>query len=398
MNKKIPLGAAISLIAIAVAVTFILTTTFSLNLFNEKVPDVKERTEINQKIEEIDTYVRSNYNGQIDETKLQDFICAGYIRGLGDKYASYHSAEDSKDISLSDSGYAVGVGITISQDESGYIRVVKVDEGTSAFEMGIKADDFIVAVNGADVLTTGYENSVKAVSGDEGTTVKVTVRRDGVDNEYQLVRKKMDIVSVTSEMLENNVGYIKITTFNSTTPKQFKIALEKLINANAKQMIFDVRNNGGGFVNSAADMLNQLLPAGEIATATYKNGDTKIIVKTDGTSTYKLPTVVLVNNKTASAAELFAAAMRDFANAQIVGVNTYGKGVMQDVVTLADGSTISVTTAKYQTTKTECYDGIGLKPNFEVALSKTEEMDFANLTSLTDPQLKKAIEVAKTMK
>ena len=194
-------------------------------------------------------------------------------------------------------------------------------------------------------------------------------------------------------MLENNIGYIKISNFDEKTSEQFKAQLDKLKTDGAKEFIFDVRNNGGGLLDSVEGVLNNLLPAGDIATATYKDGSKKVIVQSDGQNELKDPIVVLMNSKTASSAELFSAALRDSGQAKLVGVNSYGKGVMQVTKELLDGSAITITVATYETSKTPCYDGVGLKPNFEVALTKEEEDNFANLDETTDPQLKKAIEV-----
>ena len=392
MNKKISVGITISLVAITAAITFILASFFSLNIFNSKV-NVNEREEINKKIEEIDKYVRANYKGEIDEASLQDAISNGYIDGIDDTYGHYYSSKQYQSEKLSDAGLSVGIGVTVQKEESGYIEIIEVKDNSPASETGLAVGDFIVAINNEDVLSKGYAESVNSVSGEEGTTVKLTIRRDGVDTEYQLVRRKMDIISVTGKMLENNIGYIKISNFDEKTSEQFKAQLDKLKTDGAKEFIFDVRNNGGGLLDSVEGVLNNLLPAGDIATATYKDGSKKVIVQSDGQNELKDPIVVLMNSKTASSAELFSAALRDSGQAKLVGVNSYGKGVMQVTKELLDGSAITITVATYETSKTPCYDGVGLKPNFEVALTKEEEDNFANLDETTDPQLKKAIEV-----
>lgn len=392
MNKKISVGITISLVAITAAITFILASFFSLNIFNSKV-NVNEREEINKKIEEIDKYVRANYKGEIDEASLQDAISNGYIDGIDDTYGHYYSSKQYQSEKLSDAGLSVGIGVTVQKEESGYIEIIEVKDNSPASETGLAVGDFIVAINNEDVLSKGYAESVNSVSGEEGTTVKLAIRRDGVDTEYQLVRRKMDIISVTGKMLENNIGYIKISNFDEKTSEQFKAQLDKLKTDGAKEFIFDVRNNGGGLLDSVEGVLNNLLPAGDIATATYKDGSKKVIVQSDGQNELKDPIVVLMNSKTASSAELFSAALRDSGQAKLVGVNSYGKGVMQVTKELLDGSAITITVATYETSKTPCYDGVGLKPNFEVALTKEEEDNFANLDETTDPQLKKAIEV-----
>lgn len=395
MNKKVSIGATISLIAIAAAITCILTLTFSQDLFNSKV-NVKERTEINKKIEEIDNYTRANFLGEINEEALLSEISDGYIKGLGDKYGEYYTTEEYQTIKRSDAGMIIGIGVSCEEDESGYILVTEVKENSPAKEVGLLVGDFIVAVNDADVLATGYTGAVASVAGDEGSTVKLTIRREGVDQQFQLVRRKMDIVTVNSRMLENSTGYIQITTFDGKTPEQFSSALEKLIADGAKALVFDVRDNSGGILDSLQGVLSNLLPAGDLATATFKNGDKKVIVHTDGSHDIVLPMAVLMNNNTASAAELFAAILRDSGKAQLIGTNSYGKGVMQYTTPLLDGSAIKLTVATYETPKTPCYDGIGLKPNFEVTFVKGEDESYMELDALTDPQLKKALEVLYT--
>lgn len=393
MNKKIPLGLAISLVAIASAVTFIITTTFSLNQFNSKVQNLKERAEIYKKLDEIDTFVRNNFNGEIDEEKLMDSISAGYVGGLDDKYARYHSAKAFQTEKLADQGEMVGVGITVRKQEDGYINITEVRENSPAAENGIESGDVIVAVDDVDVLTLGYEQAMSNIQGEEGSLVSLTVRRNGVDNQYQMARRKMEIPSVTGEMLENQVGYIKLTEFHGKTPDQFKAKLDELISAGAKELIFDVRDNGGGLLTSVSGVLNYLLPEGDMATATYKNGTKKVIVHTDGLHEVDMPMIVLVNQNTASSAELFAAALRDNGKAKLVGTTTFGKGIMQSTYTLLDGSAVTITTAFYETSKTPNYHGVGLKPNFEVAATPAEEL----AAGMEDKQLAKAIEIVKTM-
>lgn len=395
MNKKVSIGATISLIAIAAAITCILTLTFSQDLFNSKV-NVKERTEINKKIEEIDNYSRANFLGEINEEKLLSEIADGYMKGLGDKYAEYYSTDEYQNIKRSDAGTVIGIGVGVEKDESGYLLIAEVKEGSPAAEVGLLVGDFIVAVNDVDVLASGSAAAQSSIGGEEGSAVKLTIRREGSDQHFQIARRKMDIITVNSRMLENSTGYIQITTFDGKTAAQFAAAMEKLIADGAKALVFDVRDNPGGELESLQAVLCNLLPAGDMATATFKNGDKKVIIHTDGTHDIALPMAVLMNNNTASAAELFAAILRDSGKAQLVGSNSYGKGVMQYTTALLDGSAIKLTVATYDTPKTPCYDGIGLKPNFEVAFTKDEKTSYMELDALTDVQLKKALEVLYT--
>jgi carboxyl-terminal processing protease len=396
MNKKISLGFAITLTAICCAITFVLTSSFSLETFNSSVQGVKERAEIYKKLDTIDNYIRNYYIGDVDQEKLLDSISEGYMKIIHDtdKYAGYTPASEYEKTKKADNGYRVGIGITASPDESGYILIKEVAPNSSAEEMGLQVGELIIAVNGDSVISKGYEESVKSIAGEVGTTVKLTVRNEGVDREVTLIIKETEIISVNSKMIDD-IGYVQITEFNTNTSTQFKETVNSLISSGAKGLIFDVRNNGGGLLTPTLEILDYLLPEGTIATATYKNGKTEVLGTSDKNE-IDLPMIVLVNKNTASAAELFSSALRDFDKADLVGSKTYGKGVMQNTYQLQDGSAITFTIAKYQTSKTPNFNGVGLKPNYEVSLENDSKEDLNKLDETTDPQLKKAIEIIST--
>ena len=274
-----------------------------------------------------------------------------------------------------------GLGITVKKDDSGYIKVTEIMPDSPASESDIKIDDLIVSVNGNDVLETGFEKSMEIMSEKDNTEVSIIVRRDGVDKTYKLTRRPIEMVTVTGEMLDNYIGYIKISGFKQNTPQQFNDALDEIIQNGAKGIIFDLRENGGGLVDALEDCLDPLLPEGTIATAEYSDGNSKTIVYSDK-SEINIPMVVIVNEHTASAAELFAASLKDFGKADIVGETTYGKGVMQSTIELSNGGAVVLTIAKYKTTISECYDGIGITPDYIV---QNEDND--------DKQYNKALEV-----
>ncbi len=374
MNKKISLGFAISLIAIASAVTFILTSFFSLQSFNKKF-------EKYDSLQEIDTLVHENFYGDIDENDINNGILKGYISGLNDKYSRYLTADEYTDEKSDNAGEMTGLGITVKKDDSGYIKVTEIMPDSPASESDIKIDDLIVSVNGNDVLETGFEKSMEIMSEKDNTEVSIIVRRDGVDKTYKLTRRPIEMVTVTGEMLDNYIGYIKISGFKQNTPQQFNDALDEIIQNGAKGIIFDLRENGGGLVDALEDCLDPLLPEGTIATAEYSDGNSKTIVYSDK-SEINIPMVVIVNEHTASAAELFAASLKDFGKADIVGETTYGKGVMQSTIELSNGGAVVLTIAKYKTTISECYDGIGITPDYIV---QNEDND--------DKQYNKALEV-----
>jgi len=396
MNKKIPLGLAIAIIAIASAVTFILTSSLSLKMFNNEVQDVKERAEVYKKLDQIDTYVRQNYYGEIDNNAIVNAISDGYMKVLGDKYARYLSPDDYKKQKSEENGIVVGIGISATQDESGYISITGITAASPAEEAKLQVGEQIVSVNGQSVITVGYDKSILAINGEAGTSVTLTIRSEGVDRDVALTRKAIEVASVSSKMI-GEIGYIKITEFNTNTSVQFDAAIKSITDAKAKGIVFDLRNNPGGLLTPALAMVDKLCPKGDIATATYKSGQVKVLGTSDANE-IKLPMTVLVNSRTASAAELFSSALRDFGKADLVGVTTFGKGIMQNTYELSDGSSVIFTVATYKTPKSPNFNGIGLKPNYEVVLQADTANDLVQLDETTDAQLKKAIEVLKTSK
>lgn len=363
MKEKVSLALTISLIVIASSVTFILTYLFGLENYGKKGKKYDE-------LQALDSYVRQNFYGDINENELNDGILKGYVSGLNDRYSRYLSADEYADEKSENAGEMTGLGFTLEKTESGYIRVAEVMPDSPVSETDIRPDDLIVAVNGKDVIKTGFEESIDAMTATEQITF--TVRRDNTDKDYTLTRRHIDVTTVMGEMLENHVGYIKISGFKENTPEQFEEIFEKLKKDGAKGILFDVRENGGGLLTSLEKCLDPLLPEGIIATAEYSDGHTETIVESDKEET-NLPIVVLVNEHTASAAELFAASLRDFGKAELVGVQTYGKGVMQTTTEFTNGGAVVLTIAEYKTSVSECYDGVGLTPDYIVENEDTDE-------------------------
>lgn len=392
MNKKVSLGAAICFMGIVAAVTFVITMIFSTDVFNGKVFRVKERERMYTKFAEIDRTVTQNFVGEIDEDQLLDAISAGYISGLGDRYAQYFSPEELKKEKLNNEGVLVGIGIAATIDDSkSYIQISEVYENSPASEAGLQTGDLIVKVDDQDVAEVGYTEAIGMVTGEAGTKVKITYRREGEDKSLELTRKRVEIPSVSYRMIGEN-GYIQIEDFNAATVSQFDTAVNACIEQGAKGLVFDLRNNGGGTLDSVGQMLDKLLPKGVIAYQRTKDGE-KTEIYTSDAKQVDLPMVTLTNGNTASAAELFVAALKDYDKAKSVGTTTYGKGVMQTRFDLSDGSAIRITTAYFDPPKSENFDGVGIKPDFVVTLTAEQEKSFASLDETSDPQLKKALEV-----
>ena len=405
MNKKISLGITIGLMALAAAVTFIITYNYSLNVFNSKVKSVSEKESIYTQLSEMDKYVRANFFSEIDEDMLINNLMSGYVNGLDDRFAKYYSPEEYAAQMQTESGITVGPGFSWDKEESGYIKITEVIKGSSAETVGLLAGDTITAVNNTDVIAyeNGYDEAVSLFNCDEGTKIKLHIRRtneEGISEFFSVdvISEKMEIISVEGRLIENT-AYIKISTFNDKTPDQFRSELKRLIGEGADTAIFDLRNNRGGLTDSLQGTLDCILGEKDVVTAYFRDSS-EIIVHTTEADQVKIPMVVLVNGNTASCAELFAFALRDEAGAQIVGTATYGKGVMQYTHKLTGGAAVKITVATLQTRNSGDYNGVGIKPNFEVALPA--EIDLAALTEeqqLTDDtQLIKAIEVASTIK
>lgn len=396
MNKKVSLGAAICFMAIAAAITFTITMSFAKNIFNSKIANVDERANVYEKLAEIDQIVRNNALEDIDEDALMNAIADGYMAGLNDDYAYYMDQDEYQNYQMDNAGELIGIGITVSLDESGYILVNDVTPDSPAAIAGIQAGDLIVRIDDTDVLSVGYNEATAMVRGEEGTRVNITVRRNQEELTLEAVRTKITTTSVSYRMIGEN-GYIKITGFDATTPDDFKAAVSDLQSQGATGLIFDVRNNPGGLLDGVAKVLDFLLPEGDIVSVTDSKGNTEVLYESDENSV-DMPMVVLVDGNTASAAELFSAALRDYNKAELVGVNTFGKGIMQTAYSLSDGSAINLTTHYYNPPSGVNFHGVGLKPDYEVNLTPDQQLSLLELSDEEDAQLQKAISVLDAKK
>ncbi len=391
MNKKISLGIAISLVAIGCAITFVLTWTISLNIYNSKIGNSEKYDGVYAKLREIDTTVRTNYIGTLSDEQLENSVINGYIVGIGDPYAGYMAANAYYELQQTTSGVVSGAGFEAEEDGSGYLRITTVYKGGSAELGGVKAGDVITEIDGKNLLQMESGTAAERLSGEIGTRLALKLLRDGEEISVSLVRQQLEIESVTGRMINENIGCISISAFNAKTPDQFSEVLTRLVDEGAAALILDVRQNSGGLVSALKPMLNRFIPAAIIATAKYSDGSIKTLVETDSDESISLPMAVLVDNGTASAAELFAVALRDECGAVLVGTQTYGKAVMQNTYEFSDGSALTISTAEIQPSKSESYNGVGLKPDYVIELPAGALPE--NLTEVSDAQLQKAIEV-----
>ena len=391
MNRRISLGIAISLVAIGCAITFVLTWTVSLGIYNSKISSSEKYEGVYQKLQEMDVTVRNNYTGTIIDEALETAVLNGYVSGIGDKYATYMPAQTYYELQQTSSGVVNGAGFEAEADGSGYLRITNVYKGGSAESNGVITGDVITEIDGRSLLSMETDIALDKIAGAIGTKLTLKLVRDGEEMTVNLIRQQIDISSVTDEMLSDNIGYIRITSFNAKTSEQFSNSLNSLSADGAKALIIDLRQNSGGVISALKPMLNRILPAAVVATAEYSGGVKKTLIETDSEEYLSIPIAVLIDGGTASAAELFAVALRDEYGALLIGTQTYGKAVMQNTYEFPDGSALSLTTATIIPSKSEPYDGVGLKPDYLTELPSGASIEY--LPHETDSQLQKAIEI-----
>ena len=391
MNKKISLGVAISLVAIGCAITFVLTWAVSLNVYNSKIGTAEKYEGMYAKLREIDAAVRNNYIGTLNEDNVENSVIDGYVKGLNDRYASYMSSSSYYEIQQANDGVILGAGFEVESDGSGYLKVTTVYKGSSAELNGVTVGDVITEIDGKNLLSMDIATAEERLSGEVGTRIALKLLRDGEEVSVNLIRQQLEIQSVTSKFLDNNVAYIRISTFNAKTAEQFANTLNIMDTTGAEALIIDVRQNSGGLVSALKPILNRFITAATVATAEYADGSRKAIVETDSETRFDLPIAILVDAGTASAAELFAGALRDECGAVLVGTQTYGKAVMQNTYEFSDGSALTISTAKVYLTKSGTWDETGLKPDYVVELNIDTAIE--DLTPETDSQLQKAVEI-----
>ena len=399
MNRKISVGMAVTIVILAMTVTFSITMLIAMRLFDSTVSSVKEKESMYNKIAEVDRYVRSNDYYTIDETTLYDRLTAGYLLGTGDKYARYYTANAYTELMNIQNGTIMGIGVELGIDQTGYAKVTRVYDGSPAQEAGIVVGDYITTIDDTDVKSLSGVDAVQSrLQGEAGTTVTVTwLNSEAASKTAELTHSGYTSTTVDYQLLDN-VGYIRIRQFDGTTPSELDYALRTLTTGGAGSLVFDLRDNGGGILDDAIDCIDLLAPEGTVAYAEDKNGNRTVIGSSDGDSSTSLPIVCLVNGNTASAAELFAATLRTMNGARLVGTNTMGKGTIQSSPQrLSDGSAVVVTVAKLICGDGSCFDGTGLTVDVERALSAEETTNFYDYTVVSDPQIQRAVSAAQQL-
>lgn len=396
--KKISLVLSIFLIVLAVLVTF--QTTYIIASVNYSAKLNEERGELAKYKDLFDMMdiFKENYIYDVDSDAINDALLHAYAYYSGDDYAIYYNAEEWADFSAKMSGNSVGIGVYIVQTDDG-IEIVYVMQSSPAMEAGMKKGDVIVAIDGKRIADVGYNEAVSLVAGTAGTKVTLTVRRDGAEQDITVTRNNYEAQTVIANEYERDgkkIAHINITNFYSVTPKQFKAAVEAALADGCESLIFDVRGNPGGELSAVCSMLDYLLPEGPIVRIFGKKDNELVLEQTykSDASEIDVPMVVLANENSASAAELFTSALRDYGKVTIVGANTFGKGCGQSGFGVGSG-VLMVTSFLYAPPFSENYDGEGIAP--DIAVEIADEYKNRNLMTLNedeDAQLKAALDEA----
>ena len=354
-------------------------------------------SQVKKKTGEIEELINAYYLDEIDGQKVEDTMYTGMVAGLEDPYSVYYSKEELESMEESISGAYSGIGATLTQDpDTGELSVVSCFDGTPAQEAGLQPGDVITGWNGKSVEGIELSELVSKIKTDPEEQLTMEIERDGETLEVELTRRVVQIPTVEYEMLDNQIGYIRLVEFDEVTADQFKEALEDLENQNMEKLIIDVRNNPGGVLQVVCDMLDQLLPEGMIVYTEDKNGNRKEYTS-DEEHQFTKPLAVLANENSASASEIFAGAIQDYGIGTIVGTTTFGKGIVQRTFYLSDGTGVKLTVAKYYTPKGHDIHKKGITPDVEIELDE-ELKNQSSISHEEDNQLQKAIEVLQEEK
>ena len=399
MSKKISIPVFLAVCAIAVVLTFQITFLGVSMSYREKIAEenagnTKENWQ--SKLEYIDQLTKEYFLNEIPEEELEDILPAAYVAALGDKYTCYMTKEeyDSFNSDMNADMQGIGINVVYNRDYDA-IEVISVVNGSPAMESGVMSGDIIDTVEGYSVSEIGYTEAVNMMLGKAGTQAVFSVIRKNADNlervDFKIERGFIIEQTVSGKMFGENVGIIRIEEFDNETPKQFKDTINGLIEQGADRFVFDVRYNPGGSLDSIVEILDMLLPKGPIIRITDRYGEESVIESDESSMDYMY--AVIINGDSASAAELFTAALRDYKKAVIVGETSYGKGTMQSIIPLSDGSAVRMTTQTFCPPFSESYDGIGIIPDIEVSIDeKYANVNILKLDFEQDIQLKTAVE------
>jgi len=388
-ERKNKIYKIIMIVAIAVFITFMVTSISLYTYFVNNPISITSKSSSSSKdiagtLQKYKEIIDKYYLGDVDEEKLKEGAIKGYIEGLGDPYTEYISADEMEDYLSDTMGNFVGIGIyMVKNTEKGKIQVLAPIKGSPAEKAGIQAGDLILTVDGVDYSADEMTIASNKIKGEEGTTVTIEVLRGTETKKYELKREKVKVNQVEGKVLSNNIGYINFTSFDETTADDFKAKFEEINKQGIKSLIIDLRNNGGGIVDQALQIADYVADKDSVLLYEVDKNNKETVKKAKTDPIINMPIIILTNENTASASEILAGALKDL-----------GKGVIQQILKLSDGSGLKVTIEEYQTPNRNKIHKIGIAPDEEVKLPDSVT-NVLNVTESEDTQLQKAIEMLK---
>ena len=386
----------IMLVLLTAIITFIITSISMYNVLGKRtIKTLTNSSSIESTFNNFKKFIEKKYIGTIDEEKMLESAIKGYVEGLDDEYSEYITKEEMKEYMEETNGKYVGIGVYISNNtQTNQIVVLMPMKGSPAEEAGMKSGDIITKIDGVEYKGEDLSKASNALKQEEGTKVKVEILRDNQTIELEIERKTIKINHVESDVINNSIGYIQISTFDDGCYDEFKQKIDELKTKNIKSLIIDLRNNGGGIVEEAINIADLFTTKNSTLLITTGKNTEEEITKAKKDKEIDMPIVILVNENTASASEILTAAIKENCDkVTIVGKTTFGKGVIQTIFTLTDGSGLKLTTNEYYTPKRNKINKIGIKPDVEVDFPENESV--YSIEKQKDTQLQKAIELLK---
>ncbi len=400
-KKRFKIYKVVMLVILVAFITFLLTTIGMYQYFTKSgsgqkiISTSSEYQDIASELSKYKRLIDKYFLGDVDEEKLKEGAIKGYIEGLDDQYTEYISKDDMKDYLEDATGNFVGIGIYMTKDtDANKIMVLSPIKGSPAEKAGILPGDYIVAVD--DVTYTADDMSVAAnkIKGEVGSSVKIEILRNSETKTFEITRENIKVNPVEGKVLENNIGYIEFSSFDDGTADDFKAKYEELEKQGIKSLVIDLRNNGGGIVSEALQIADYILEKDDVILYEVDKNNKEEIKKSENNPIINMPIVLLTNGNTASSSEILAGALKDHEKAKIVGTKTYGKGVIQQLLTLPDGSGLKITSEEYLTPNKTKINKIGIEPDEKVELPDTVK-NVLTVEQKDDTQLQKAIEILK---
>lgn len=341
------------------------------------------------------TELEKKYIGEINDEELIEGALKGYVDALGDPYTTYYTKKEMKEIMEETNGNFVGIGIYMTRDvENNTILIISPIENSPAEKAGILPGDVITKVDDVEYTGEQMDEVANKIKGEEGSKVKLEILRDGKTETFEITRKKVVVSHIVTKVLENNIGYIAISDFDGNCAEEFKTKYKELEKQGIKKLIIDIRNNGGGIVDEAIEIANTIVDKGNTLLITKDKQNNEDVTKATENAIINMPVVVLMNEYSASASEILAGALRDNNKATLIGTKTYGKGIIQELHQLSDGSGLKITVSEYYTPNHIAINKIGITPDIEVKLPDDVKKR-VNLEQKDDTQLQKALEILK---